>query len=125
MNEVNTLIAQFAKANKISKSKLEAFAKEVAEMAIASVPQQKIVVAGRKANDETIILRQKLKEMSESLKGKEFTVKEIVPALEASHVAIGNALRYLKDNENLFQEVGKKDKEIGQRGRREILWAVA
>lgn len=117
---METLIAQFAKANKISKSKLEAFAKEL----LASVPQQKIVVAGRKANEETIILRQKLKEMSESLKGKEFTVKEIVPALEASHVAIGNALRWLKENEGMFKECGKKEKEANQRGRKEILWSV-
>lgn len=116
---METLVAQYAKELKVSKAKLQAFAEQI----LAQAP--KIVVAGRKANEETIVLRQKLKEMSESLKGKEFTVKEIVPALKASHVAIGNALRYLKENENLFQEVGKKDKEAGQRGRREILWSVA
>tara|TARA_R110000744_G_C19371770_1_gene563244 strand:+ start:80025 stop:80393 length:369 start_codon:yes stop_codon:yes gene_type:complete len=111
---LNTLVAEFAKQNKISKGKLTEFANNLVSSVNSGVQQ------GRKPKEESLELREKLRQELKS--GVQFTIPELTQKLGVDAVSLNNAVRYLSINENLFQVVGKGAKKAGERGPKPLIW---
>lgn len=118
---VQQAIESFAKQNKISRVKLELFTYEI--IALAGNLQQDTRPAGRKASQESLDIRQMLREYKQKLvEIEEFTVKELSKLTNKDTVSLNNAIRWLCENEKMFQPVGKKPRAPGERGKCEIIW---
>lgn len=109
-------IAEFARANKISKVKTEAFVKSVMD----DMPK-----LGRKTTDESLRIREAIKQSKDEFQGIVFTAKELASKINAEPVNCINALKWLADHENVVVFAGKKEKEQGKKGRKETLWQIA
>lgn len=110
---IETLVAEFAKANKISKAKLTEFVNIVASQYKSP---------GRPVACKIIELRQRLKEYVSSK--EHFTSKEIAIALNCELVEANNALRYLQKTEKFVVQNGYVKGEK-TRGRPKVLWSIA
>lgn len=110
---IEALVADFAKANKISKAKVSEFANLVAS---------RYKSTGRPVSGKTVELRQRLKEYVSSK--EQFTSKEIATALNCEPVEVNNALHYLAKTEKCVVQNGYLKGEK-TRGRPQILWTVA
>lgn len=118
IEQIKTIVAEFAKANKISKAKVESFAMSV-------VAAAKPVGMGRKASGDTLEYRKKVEEALTSGKvAGQFTTNDLVAVVGGDQNMANNTLRYLKDTKGMVKQVGLKDKQAGQRGRRQVLWSV-
>lgn len=117
--EVTSIVKDFAKANKVSIAKAQAFA---AQIAAVSKPKHSL---GRKASAETVEFRNKVKQLAaEGKLPEKFTVKDLMQLAGGEAAMINNTLRYLSQTEGLFKPTGKKEKQAGERGRSEGLWSV-
>ena len=118
---IEQLVNEFAKQSKISKAKTMAFAQAILEQAKQELPK-----AGRKTSEESIRIREAIKQSLDELKEVGvFTTKEIAAKLKASQAYVGNNLRWLAEHEGIVKAAGKKNKASGERGRKECLWFVA
>lgn len=118
IEQIQTIVAEFAKANKISKAKVESFAMAVAETV-------KPVGMGRKPSGDTLEYRQKVEAAIVGGKlGDKFTTNDLVNAVGGDLTVANNTLRYLKETKNLVKQAGLKDKGAGQKGRRQVIWSM-
>tara|TARA_Y100000114_G_C11764120_1_gene332309 strand:- start:16159 stop:16518 length:360 start_codon:yes stop_codon:yes gene_type:complete len=117
---IEQLANDFAKQSKISKAKTMAFAQAILEQAKQEMPK-----AGRKTSEESIRIRNAIKDSIDSLRGVVFTSKDLAEKFNADQAYIVNNLKYLAEHDGIVKAVGKKEKEPGQAGRKEILWSVA
>ena len=116
MSKIENIVAEFAKTNKISREKAKNFA-----VAVASV----VVVGGRKPLTSTVEYRKKVEGVLAGGKlGNTFTTVDLVGLIGGDLTTANNTLRYLKDTKQLVKQVGLKDKDAGQKGRRQVLWSV-
>lgn len=116
---IKQFAADFAKQNKVSKTKALEFAQAVAAMS-------KPVHVGRAVSDESKRIRDAIRNAREELKeAGVFTAKELAEKLGTEPVTALNNLKFLMKNEGFIVEAGKKAKEKGSRGRQELLWSVA
>lgn len=87
---IQTLVADFAKTNKISKAKLEGLVQAVlAEATITHKP------SGRKTTDESIRLREALVSEIALRAGTQFTIKDLCSKLQALQTYVNNNLSWL------------------------------
>lgn len=118
IDKIQTIVAEFAKANKISKAKAESFAMTV----VAAV---KPVGMGRKASGDTLEYRQKVEAALTSGKvAGQFTTNDLVAVVGGDQTLANNTLRYLKDTKGMVKQAGLKDKDAGQKGRSQVIWAM-
>lgn len=118
MNKIETIVAEFAKANKISREKAKNFALHVAEVVAPSA-------GGRKPLSGTIEYRKKVEDAVVSGRlGKTFTTADLVGVVGGDLTAANNTLRYLKEHKQLVAQAGLKQKEQGHKGRRQVIWSV-
>lgn len=113
---IENIVADFAKANKVSKAKLFEFVQQLE----GAFPK-----GGRKTSEESIRIRNAIKDSIDSLRGVVFTSKDLAEKFNADQAYIVNNLKYLAEHDGIVKAVGKKEKEPGQAGRKEILWSVA
>lgn len=111
MHEINTAIAEFSKANKVSKTKLLAFTKAIIAM-------QEPVNVGKPVSEES----QKVRETIRSMQGRTFTSKMVAEKCKVSNVVVNNNLRYLMKKEKIASVVGKE--KAATRGKPSLLWTV-
>lgn len=105
--EILLSVEEFAKQNKMSRSKLTAFAQNIIALHAPSKP------SGRKASDATMQHRQAIGAWVEANKGKEFTTEDIVQAVGCHKAEANNALKRLPN----VQVIGTMSNS-GKRGRK-------
>lgn len=116
MSKIENIVAEFAKTNKISREKAKNFAVAVATAMAAN---------GRKPQASTVEYRKQVEGVLASGKlGNTFTTVDLVGLIGGDLTTANNTLRYLKDTKQLVKQVGLKDKDAGQKGRRQVLWSV-
>lgn len=111
---VQAMVKDFAKTNKIGYAKLDKL--------IASVLAEAVPVTGKPASPEVLKLREKLRKDFAN-KSTTVTVKQLASKYKADPVTMGNVVRYLANNEALFAVAGKEPRPAGMRGRAQLLWA--
>lgn len=121
--QIETIVTEYAKANKINKAKLLAFAEQIADIAGQS-KKQSSGKRGRVASENTSALREALREAIKAT-SEAFTVKDLQAKIGGSYVDVSNGLRFLAEKEKLAKVIGKVDKEPGVRGKKPLLWSVA
>lgn len=122
-SSLEALISSFAKANKISKAKLETFAIEA--VALATPPKKQRSQGsrenvGRKASPEAIRLRKEIGEYIPQASNK-FTSKELAERFKAEMAYVNNTLTLL-EKQGLVKRSGYASKDSGTRGRPAVLW---
>lgn len=122
--QIENMVAEYAKANKINKTKLMAFAEEIVSLAGVKQKKESSGKRGKPVSQETLALREALRDAIKSTT-EAFTVKDMHAKLGGEYVSISNTLRFLAEKEKLAKVVGKLDKEPGQRGKKALLWSVA
>lgn len=122
--QIENMVAEYAKANKINKAKLMGFAEEIVALADVKQKKESSGKRGKPVSQETIALREALRDAIKST-SEAFTVKDMHKKLGGEYVSISNAVRFLAEKEQLLKVVGKADKEPGIRGKKPLLWAVA
>lgn len=116
MSKIESIVAEFAKTNKVSREKAQNFA-----VAVASAT----AVGGRKPLTSTVEYRKQVEGVLAGGKlGNTFTTVDLVGLIGGDLTTANNTLRYLKDTKQLVKQVGLKDKDAGQKGRRQVLWSV-
>lgn len=116
MSKIENIVAEFAKTNKISREKAKNFAVAVATAVAAN---------GRKPQASTVEYRKQVEGVLVSGKlGNTFTTVDLVGLIGGDLTTANNTLRYFKDTKQLVKQVGLKDKDAGQKGRRQVLWSV-
>lgn len=121
--QIENMVAEYAKANKINKAKLMAFAEEIAEIT-SQGKKESSGKRGKPVSQETIALREALRDAIKSTT-EAFTVKDMQSKVGGEYVSISNALRFLAEKEKLVAVIGKAEKEAGVRGKKPLLWSVA
>lgn len=117
--QINLAVKEFAKNNKVSVAKVDAFAQQL-------ITAVKPTGMGRKPEQATVILRDKLKAVAASGKlPQNFTVNQVIELIGGNQADINNALRYFKEKESLFSTVGKQPKKAGERGRSQTIWQLS
>jgi len=116
---VTAKIAEFAKANKVSRAKIEALAVELLKEAGGKV----VTGAGRKASEETLKLRERVLNVKAELGVESFTAVELAAVYGVNVVEVHNALNYFVKL-GKFAKLGLAEKEEGKRGRRQVIWGV-
>ena len=119
---IENMVAEYAKANKINKSKLLCFVESV--LSVSGTKKESSGKRGKPVSQETIELREALRDAIKSTQDA-FTVKDMQKKLGGEYVNISNALRFLAEKEKIVSVVGKLDKKPGERGKKALLWSVA
>ena len=119
---IESIVSEFAKANKASKAKLMSLVEQCIDVHIQSVPKASNACVGRKASSETLELRDKIRNMAPELSKSQFTIKQIAQMLKAEHVAVGNTVNKLAQ-EGMFVKKGYV-KEGSGKGRPSVVWGV-
>lgn len=114
---VTAKIAEFAKANKVSRAKIEALAVELLKEAGGKAG------GGRKASDETLKLRERFMNVQKEFGLRGFTSVELAALYGADVVAINNVLNYFEKLGKVVK-AGLAQKEEGKRGRRQVIWEL-
>lgn len=122
--QIENMVAEYAKANKINKAKLMAFAEEIVSLAGVKQKKESSGKRGKPVSQETIALREALRDAIKSTT-EVFTVKDMQDKVGGEYVNVSNALRFLAEKEKLAKVIGKVDKAPGVRGKKPLLWAVA
>lgn len=123
MNDnIENMVAEYAKTNKINKAKLMSFVESV--LSVSGTKKESSGKRGKPVSQETIELREALRDAIKGTKDV-FTVKDMQKKLGGEYVNISNALRFLAEKEKLVSVVGKLDKKPGERGKKALLWSVA
>ena len=118
MPDLSNQIHMFAKANKVSKAKLETF--------IAGILAQNKPVAriggGKPAKSSTLELRNQFKEYIQSNQGKQITSRIVADTFHVSLTDAGNVLRYYASNGAQVKPIGVQEHQ--GRGKRATVWEV-
>lgn len=121
--QIENMVAEYAKANKINKAKLLAFAEQIAEIASQN-KKESSGKRGKPVSEETIALREALRDAIKSTT-EAFTVKDMQNKIGGEYVNVSNALRFLAEKENLVSVIGKVATAPGVRGKKPLLWSIA
>lgn len=121
---IETLIAEFAKANKTNKAKLTAFAEQVISLSGAKEKKESSGKRGKPVSQETIALREALRNAIKNTT-EAFTIKDLQEKVGGEYVNISNAVRFLAEKEKLVTVIGKVATAPGVRGKKPLLWSVA
>lgn len=117
--QIQLAVKEFARTNKVSVAKVDAFAKQL----IVAV---KPTGMGRKPEQSTVVFRKKLKDAVAAGKiPQQFTVNQVIAVIGGSQADVNNALRFFKEKESLFSVVGKQPKQKGERGRSQTIWQLS
>lgn len=127
---IQEVLAAFAKANKVGKAKVMAFVEElVSQIEVPTVERviERVITtngkpAGKPVSQESMKAREEIQKMAEEGNEEPFTVKELALKLEVEPVTCSNNLKYL-EKLGVVKVVGKKPKAAGERGRAETLWS--
>lgn len=112
-------VNEYAKANKVNRAKLLEFVQSL----LAEVPKEVVKVGGRKADESTLELRQRVRELqTKGWKQEGFTALQLAVELNTSPVYATNALKWLAENEQTVYIAGTAAKPAGQRGKAPSLW---
>lgn len=126
--QIESIVTEYAKANKINKAKLLAFAEQIAEIAGVKQKKESSGKRGKPVSQETIALREALRDAIKSTT-EAFTVKDMQSKVSvvsnASYTNVSNALRLLAEKEKLVAVIGKVATAPGVRGKKPLLWSVA
>lgn len=118
MSDLSNQIHTFAKANKISKAKLETF--------IAGILAQNKPVAriggGKPAKSSTLELRHQFKEYLQANTGKQITSRTVADTFHVSLADAGNVLKYYANNGAQVKAVGVQEHQ--GRGKRATVWLL-
>lgn len=111
------IISSFAKANKVSRAKVESLVSEI----VSSIPQRTGKSGGRPMNPTTMQLRQ---DVLAALQAGNTSTKAIKSAInwQGNEAYINNALLYWQQ-EGKAQMVGKDTSKVGK-GRKPSIWAA-
>lgn len=112
-NQIQNLISTFAKENKISKAKLQAFADQIAE-------QVKPHYTGRPKLDKTKVLEKRIKNAIDLGINQSLAIYEIIG--DVNKVEFNNTLQAMKAH-GVIVPTGKA--KTGKQGRQPIIWSIA
>lgn len=117
MTDLSIQVQMFAKANKISKAKLEEF---ISGILAQNKPIR--ISGGKPAKDSTLELRTKFKEYIQANQGKQITSRTIADAFHVSLADAGNVLKYYASNGAQVKAVGVQERQ--GYGKRATVWLV-
>lgn len=118
MSDLSNQIHTFAKANKISKAKLEEFISGI----LAQNKPASRTGGGKPAKDSTLELRHQFKEYIQANTGKQITSRTVADTFHVSLADAGNVLKYYASNGAQVKAVGVQ--EHTGRGKRATVWLV-
>lgn len=118
MTDLSIQVQMFAKANKISKAKLEEF---ISGILAHNKPVARIA-GGKPAKDSTLELRTKFKEYVQGNQGKQITSRIVADTFHVSLADAGNVLKYYANNGAQVRPVGVQEHQ--GRGKRATVWLV-
>ena len=107
--QIESMVAEYAKANKINKAKLMAFAEEIVSIAGVKQKKESSGKRGKPVSQETIALREALRDAIKSTT-EAFTVKDMQNKIGGEYVNVSNTLRFLAEKEKLVSVIGKAEK---------------
>ena len=117
---IESHVKEYAKANKCNGAKLLEFVQSI----IDDMPKPQAKPMGRKAGDDTLGLRQRIREAKESgWQADGYTVVQMAQHLNASPVYVTNALKWLSEHESACRVIGKAAKPAGRRGKAPSVWS--
>ena len=122
--QIESTVTEYAKANKINKAKLLAFAEQIVYLAGVKQKKESSGKRGKPVSQETIALREALRDAIKSTT-EAFTVKDMQSKIGGEYVNVSNALRFLAEKEKLVAVIGKVATAPGVRGKKPLLWSVA
>lgn len=117
MSDLSNQIHTFAKANKVSKAKLETF---IIGILTQSKPIR--ISGGKPAKDSTLELRNQFKAYIQANTGKQITSRTVADTFKVSLADAGNVLKYYASNGAQVKAVGVQ--EHTGRGKRATVWAI-
>ncbi len=115
--KIEKMLKEFAKANKISQTKLH-------NLAGALITEVKPVRPGKKPDPQTAKLREKVRKDFKEATGTTVTAVELSTRYKTDVVTMNNVMRYLAHEHDMFKAVGKEPRPQGMRGRSRVIWAV-
>lgn len=116
---IEQAVNDYAKANKCNRTKLLDFVQSI----LAEAPKEVVKVGGRKADESTLELRDKVRDLqAQGWKSSGFTAPQLAEKLNVSAVYSTNALNWLAENEQIVYIAGTASKPKGQRGKAPNLW---
>lgn len=118
MSDLSIQVQMFAKANKISKAKLEEF---ISGILAQNKPVARIA-GGKPAKSSTIELRNQFKGYIQDNQGKQITSRTIADTFNVSLADAGNVLKYYASNGAQVKAVGVQ--EHTGRGMRATVWLL-
>ena len=118
MSDLSNQIYTFAKANKVSKAKLEEF---ISGILAQSKPVARIS-GGKAAKSSTLELRNQFKGYIQANTGKQITSRIVADTFHVSLADAGNVLKYYASNGAQVKAVGVQEHQ--GRGRRATVWLL-
>lgn len=118
MTDLSIQVQMFAKANKISKAKLQEF---ISGILAQNKPVTRIA-GGKPAKSSTLELRHQFKEYIQANTGKQITSRTVADTFHVSLADAGNVLKYYANNGAQVKAVGVQ--EHTGRGKRATVWEV-
>lgn len=116
MTDLSIQVQMFAKANKISKAKLEEF---ISGILAQSKPVR--IAGGKPAKDSTLELRNQFKAYIQANHGKQITSRTVADTFHVSLADAGNVLKYYASKAQV-KAVGVQ--EHSGRGKRATVWQL-
>ena len=118
MSDLSIQVQMFAKANKISKAKLEEFISGI-------LAQNKPIrlSGGKAAKSSTLELRNQFKGYIQDNQGKQITSRIVADTFHVSLADAGNVLKYYANNGAQVKAVGVQEHQ--GRGKRATVWEVS
>ena len=117
MSDLSNQIHTFAKANKISKAKLEEF---ISGILAQNKPIR--ISGGKPAKSSTLELRNQFKEYIQANTGKQITSRTVADTFHVSLADAGNVLKYYANSGAQVKPVGVQEHQ--GRGKRATVWQV-
>lgn len=111
--QITQLITEFANANNMDVAVVE-------ELVTQAIAFTKPHAGGRPITDKTSKAREGIINSKDKIKN--LTVKEISAMLDIDANDVHTAIRFFEKS-GIFAKSGVKDKESGQKGRKETLWS--
>lgn len=118
MSDMSNQVQMFAKANKVSKVKLEEF---ISGILTQNKPVARIS-GGKPAKSSTLELRTKFKEYIQANQGKQITSRTVADTFHVSLADAGNVLKYYASNGAQVKAVGVQERQ--GYGKRATVWLV-
>ena len=118
MSDLSNQIHTFAKANKVSKAKLEEF---ISGILAQNKPVARIA-GGKPAKGSTLELRHQFKEYIHANQGKQITSRTVADTFHVSLADAGNVLKYYANNGAQVKAVGVQERQ--GYGKRATVWLL-